>query len=155
MARTTNTGCRCRVPLSDAPVPTMLSQGLMVQWCEERGVALELDHMNRLSISLDDAYRLRAEANKRAEENARIEAERAERLRRDIAKAQERRQEVYLKAFLKYERTEGRIDALGLAQKELDKAEASLDPSVRAQLQPARIPAQQMPSPTAGMAQPY
>lgn len=152
MARTT-TGCRCRVPLSDAPVPTFLMNSDLIKWAETNGVTLELDYANRMSISIDDAYRLREEANKRAEQNARDEAARAEKMHRDLAIAQERRQDVYLKAFLKHERREGRMDAMRLAQQALDEAEAKLDPSIRNQLQPARVPAERMPAATWGMAE--
>ena len=72
----------------------------LLRWAEEHGVSLETDHMNRLSVSVDDAYRLRDESNAVLERHAADEATRKAKLEATITKAQEKRQKAYSAAYI-------------------------------------------------------
>ena len=85
--------------------------------------------MNRLSVSVDDAYRLRDESNAVMERHAADEATRKAKLAAEIAKAQEKRQKAYSAAYIASVRATGRASRARDAGREaIEEAERNLDP---------------------------
>ena len=41
MTRTSNTGCRCRVPLAEAAVPMFNRTDELLRWADQHGVSIE------------------------------------------------------------------------------------------------------------------
>ena len=143
MART-NTGCRCRVPLGEAAVPVFARTDELLRWADQHGVSIEPDHQNRLSVSVDDAYRLRDESNAVMERHAADEATRKAKLAVDIAKAQEKRQKAYSDVYIGSVRATGHeFRARDAGREAIDEAERSLNPVIRNQLGPVAVPATQ------------
>ena len=96
---------------------------------------------NQLSISLDDAYRLRDEVNAASEEHAAEEAARKAKLQAEIAKAQEKRQKVYPDAYIASMRAQNWPAGAGDAGRAaIEEAERNLDPAIRNQLGPVVVP---------------
>jgi hypothetical protein len=113
----------------------------LLRWADEHGVSLETDHMNRLSVSVDDAYRLRDESNAVMERHAADEATRKAKLAAEIAKAQEKRQKAYSAAYIASVRATGHPFSAGDAGRQaIEEAERNLDPAIRNQLGPVAIP---------------
>jgi hypothetical protein len=140
MART-NTGCRCRVPLSEAAVPAFVRTDELLRWADQHGVGLEMDHINRLSVSVDDAYRLRDEANAASEKHAAEEAARKAKLQADIDKAQEKRQRAFSDAYTASMAADAwPSKAMDAGRAALAEAERGLDSAVRNQLGPVAVP---------------
>lgn len=56
--RQSDTGCQCRVPISECCVPQGLRDGDALEYLGERGVDVGPDHQGRLSIRVADAQKL-------------------------------------------------------------------------------------------------
>lgn len=140
MARNT-TGCRCRVPVTEAAVPMFATNGELIEWCQARGIELDLDHKNQLSVSMDDAYRLRDEAAEQSERSAREEAERKAKEEAAIRDAQQRRQDTYTATYTKAMRKGYAPSAVReMAWEAVHAAEAKLPAAVLQQLGPVTMP---------------
>jgi hypothetical protein len=91
----------CRVPITDAAVPTFSTEAEFTTWTRANRVEVAPDHIGRSSIDLPTAYRLHADASARAEAHARAEAERIARDKAELAAAQDLRQSTYMAALAK------------------------------------------------------
>ena len=72
-------GCLCRVPVTEAAVPTFVNDEALREWARREAVDLALDYRNRLSIPLATAYELRDRADAVAASHAAAEADRVAR----------------------------------------------------------------------------
>ena len=86
--------CRCRVPIAEFGIAAMTTRD-SADWLKANGVTdMEPDYLGRPSISIDDAYKLRAKAIE-----AEKEAERRHEIRLAIGVANKERQAIYNKAM--------------------------------------------------------
>lgn len=139
MARTT--GCLCRVPLHETAVPAFGRNDELLKWCADHGVDLDTDHMGRLSVSMEDAYRLRRESDEQARKSAEEQAVKAAKLAGQIREAQQRRQDVFSTTYTKaISRGRHSSQAIHEAQEAVTKAERRLDPQISTQLGLVQIP---------------
>jgi hypothetical protein len=142
MARNTNSGCLCRVPLGEADVPVFGTAAELNRWAAARGIEILPDHRGRPSVSMADAYALHAEAEvasraRREADEARAVAERAE-----LVAAQENRQAVHTATYkAAVRRGKGTQEASQLAWEAVHKAERGLSQQVRDRLGQVRVPA--------------
>lgn len=138
MARNSTAPCACRVPLDETAVPAFATTSEAFEWLADRGVTdIGPDHLGRTSIPVADAMRLYVESAEQAtiSEAARAKAALAERER--LAKLAAQRQATYETAL--YEaaaRGVGSARAMQAAREAVDRVEANLDISTRAQLGP-------------------
>lgn len=142
-------GCLCRVPVQDL-APGFTYSAELMKWAADHRVDLEMDHMNRLSMSMEDAYRLRAEQNAQSEKAAEEAAAKAAKLQQQIQQAHERRQSVYAAAYTKAV-SQGLHPSRAMddGRKAVEHAERNLDPVIRAQV-PTSIEIPQVQPPGLG-----
>lgn len=124
----------------------------LLAWCSERGIDLELDYANRLSISVADAYMVRDEAEENTRRHETKQAAKAADLHAKVTKAQEKRQQVFDKAYARALRSMSPGAADGAAWEAVAAAETGLPAEVRNQLGGVWIPSVQLASVSAGWA---
>jgi hypothetical protein len=129
------------VPLAEAAVPTFNRTEELLRWADQHGVSIEPDHRNQLSISMDDAYRLRDESNAVMERHAAEEAARKAKLQADIDRAQEKRQRAFSDAYTASMAADAwPSKAMDAGREAIAEAERNLDSAVRNQLGPVAVP---------------
>jgi hypothetical protein len=131
-----STHCACRVPLDEVAMPMFVATSEAFEWLADRGVTdIGPDHRGRTSIRVVDAVRLYAESAEQSalSEKARAKAEQAKQER--LAKLQAQRQQTYeTELYAAAARGVGSARAMQAAREAVDRVEANLDPSTRAQL---------------------
>lgn len=140
MTRTTNQAQEYRIPITDAAIPDFLRSNELYAWADANKVEILPDHQNRLSISVADAYRVRAEADAAAQAHLEAEAARRARNAAEVRDAQGKRQRVFSEAYAKAARKADTPwggqgddpDAVGWEA--VREAEKKLDPAIRDQL---------------------
>lgn len=134
-----------RVPVAECPaVPIFLTNAGLAEWLAARGVEVKPDYAGRPSIDLPTAYRLQAEgeAGVKAEEARRRAAAAA--LGAQVDKAQQHRQDTYVKAYLAAlpntsGSTHGLTEARQKAWRAVRAAERNLSPEVAQRLGPVSL----------------
>jgi hypothetical protein len=131
----------CRVPLTDAAVPTFRTAAEFATWAKANRVEVLPDHMGRPSLDLPTAYRLHGEASARAEVENRAETERVARDKAELAAAQERRQATYLAALAKARSSrKNHHEASAIAGEAVAKAEKDTPDRIRHRLAGVSVP---------------
>jgi len=146
MARSTDDlAALIRVPLAECPaIPIFLRTSALAEWLAANGVDVKPDHAGRPSIDLPTAYRLQAEAEAgiKAEDARRRAA--ADKLAAQVDKAQQHRQDTYVKAYLAAlpatsGSTHGLTEARQKAWRAVRAAERNLSPEVAQRLGPVSL----------------
>ena len=131
----------CRVPLTDAAVPTFRTKAEFTKWSRANRVEVKPDHMVRHSVDLPTAHRLHAEASARPEVENRAAAERIARDKAELAAAQDLRQATYLAALAKARSSrKNRHEASALAWEAVAKVERTTPDRIRHRLAGVRLP---------------